>query len=181
MNNRIERGRAAASELASRLRTLAEVLPQSEQGLLLAFLERRASDRYRGWAQDARDPTLAEGLRACADREAEIARIVEGLVAPQREPEAFLAPLIPELKSIYEASYGGKSRLDQFATQAAAERVGARTWRDFAASEEDGERRAAFEECARLEEASAIFLEGFVDATGGSKDDPVNRDPALPR
>ena len=64
-------------DLAEVLGRVLQRVPLAEQPLLVALAERLAAERYRGWAEE--DPAHAAGLLACAAREEEIARRVEGL------------------------------------------------------------------------------------------------------
>ena len=68
----------------------------------------------------------------------------------------------PDLEDINRSLFAGRPLHEQFAIQAQGERVGAPTWRSFAARESDAAKRAAFLACAPLEEASAAVLEALL-------------------
>jgi hypothetical protein len=55
--------------------------------------------------------------------------------------------------------FGGLSMEEQFDVQAKAERGGQQLWVELAAAESDSSLKEVFEECAKLEAASAEFLE----------------------
>jgi hypothetical protein len=67
----------------------------------------------------------------------------------------------PNLAALNDQIFSGRSLTEQLAIQAAGERLGAGTWRAFAAAHPDGTARTVFLACAPLEEASALFLEGL--------------------
>ena len=129
--------------------------------LLLAIAERMAAERYRGWAADVDDPEVRAGLIACAAREDEIADRVEAVFPDPAAVQQRLLATFPELPQLNRDVFAGRPLADQFAIQAAGERVGAATWRAFAAAWPDAAAREAFLACAPLEEASAEFLDGL--------------------
>jgi hypothetical protein len=139
---------------------VASVAP-GERPLLVAIAERMAAERYRDWADHVADPSTKAGLVACAAREDEIATRVEAVHADAAAVQGRLRAEHPELVALNASVFAGRPLAEQFAIQAAGERVGAATWRAFAAATGDGAMRAAFLACAPLEEASAQFLESL--------------------
>ena len=131
-----------------------------DQPLLLAIAERLAAERYRGWADQVDDPALRAGFLACAAREDEIADRVEAVFPDPAATQRRLRAAVPDLDTINRDVFAGRPLKDQLAIQAAAERLGAATWRAFAAARTDTAARDAFLACAPLEEASAAFLDG---------------------
>ncbi len=65
--------------------------------------------------------------------------------------QARLARDLPDLGAINDAVFAGRPLAEQFAIQAGGERLGAATWRTFAAAHPDASARAAFLACAPLE------------------------------
>jgi hypothetical protein len=141
---------------------IARVAP-ADQPLLLALAERLAAERYRGWAEQAGDAALRAGFVACAAREDEIADRVEAMFPDPAGTQQRLRAEMPDLDRLNREVFAGRPLADQFAIQAAGERVGAATWRAFAAAQTNDTARAAFLACAPLEEASAEFLESVRD------------------
>jgi len=144
---------------------LSQVLRNIETGrqpLLLAALERLAAERYRTWASEHPDPSVREGLLACADREEEIARRVESL-----DPNAFaiqdkLLSDHPELLDLNRTLFEGRPLKVQFAMQAQGEMAGAAAWRAYAAAASDSSAQESLQSCSPLEEANAAFLRGLL-------------------
>lgn len=136
--------------------------PRDEQKFLAALAERVAAGRYRGWADQVRDVAARDALLACAAREDEIATRVEGLDARAGAVQTSFRSRNPELEKLYASLFEGASLCEQFAIQAAAERVGAATWRAYAAEEKDPRRAEVLASCAPLEEESATLLESLV-------------------
>ena len=144
---------------------LSQVLRKIEtnlQPLLLAALERLAAERYRIWAGDHPNPSVREGLLACADREEEIARRVESL-----DPKAFaiqdkLLSDHPELLDLNRILFEGRPLKVQFAMQAEGEMAGAAAWRAYAAAASDSSAQELLRSCSGLEEANAAFLRGLL-------------------
>lgn len=144
---------------------LSQVLRNIETGrqpLLLAALERLAAERYRTWAGEHPDPSVREGLLACADREEEIARRVESL-----DPNAFaiqdkLLSDHPELLDLNRTLFEGRPLKVQFAMQAQGEMAGAAAWRAYAAAASDSSAQELLQSCSLLEEANAAFLRGLL-------------------
>ena len=148
---------------------LQRVLPE-HRPLFLAMAERRAADRYRGWANAAADSRVRAQLLGCAQREEDIANRVEALYP--KTPDAPDATSIqrdllaknPDLEHINHSVFADRPLAEQFAIQAQGERLGAATWRSFARNESDTKAREVFLECAKLEEESALVLESILAA-----------------
>jgi hypothetical protein len=138
-------------------------VPAAEQPLFLAIAERMAAERYRRWADEVDDPGLRAGLIACAAREDDIADRVESVFPDPAAAQRRLREAHPDLATINRDVFAGRPLAEQFAIQAAGERLGAAAWRAFAAARPDAAGRAAFLACAPLEEASAAFLESLGD------------------
>ena len=158
----LARGEAGAVAMREVLEPIIAKFPVAEQPLLIALLERNAGKRYRGWGAEAVSAAERQGLLACAEREERIAEIIEGLFESSSSVGATVADHLDELRAASETVFGGKTRAEQMAVQAAAERVGATVWRGFAELEQDGEKRPALETCAKLEEESAAYLESLL-------------------
>ena len=138
-------------------------VPEEQRPLLVALAEKIAAGRYRGWVEQASE-TDRERLLACAEREEEIARRVESLYPDAAAVQADLLAKHPDIERAYQDLFRGHPVEDQYAIQAGGERLGAATWRAFAASTEREEARRVFLGCAELEEASAAVLEALVGA-----------------
>ena len=155
----------AENELPNIGETLAPVLarvPRERQPLLIALAERLAAVRYRGWADAVGDARRRAELLACADREEDIARRIEGLYPDADATQRELIAQNPDLEDINRALFADRPLTQQFALQAGGERLGAATWRSFAKHTENAAARATFLACAELEEASAVVLESFL-------------------
>ena len=148
-----------AASLAARLGPLLADLPVHLRPPFLALLERKAAERYDGWAATAGSDAESTQLRACAERERTIAARVERQFAVTPQDTARYEPLVPEAARVYDAAFTGLTRAEAFAVQATLERAGAATWRAFAAGVADPGARAMLLECATLEEASADMLD----------------------
>jgi len=146
------------------LAPLLQRVPPAEQPLLIALAERMAADRYRGWASDSPDPARAARLRACAEREDEIARRIETLYPETPRAQRDLLAKHPDLADANRALFAGRPVAEQFAIQAQGERLGAATWRSFA--KQRPEARDTFLACATLEEESAAVLEAILREIG---------------
>jgi hypothetical protein len=131
----------------------------ADRPLLIAIAERLAAERYRGWAADPANAAHADALRACADREEDIASRVEGLYADAGARAREILAAHPDLGDVNRTLFAGRPCAQQFAIQAGGERLGAATWRAFARRETDARRRDVLLSCAPLEEASAEVLE----------------------
>jgi len=150
----------------STIPNLAEVLGQALrkidpilQPLLLAALERLAARRYRSWASEHTDPSVKAGLLACADREEEIAKLVESLEPNASAIQDKLLSDNPELLNLNRTLFEARALKVQFAMQAQGERAGAAAWRAYATAASDPSIRELLESCSPLEEANAVFLE----------------------
>jgi hypothetical protein len=134
-------------------------VPEASRPRFLALLERGAAERYRYWAKQL--PAHAEGLRACAAREEEIATRAERVVpldAGAREKLELAARRATRTTGLSGACW----RSRQLRIQAGAERLGAGAWRGMASASPDARVRAELEHCARLEEESAAHLDTLV-------------------
>jgi hypothetical protein len=152
----------ALPDVAAILGPLLAGVGPAERPLLLAIAERMAAERYRRWAGEVADAEVRTGLLACAEREDEIASRVEAAVVDAAAVQQRLRADHPTLAAINDGIFAGRPLREQFAIQASGERLGAATWRGFAAAHPDAAIRAAFLACAPLEEASAAFLEGVL-------------------
>ena len=132
------------------------------QPLLLARLERLAAQRYRSWASDHPDPSVKEGLLACADREEEIAIRVESLDPNASAIQEKLLSDHPELLDLNRTLFEGRPLKVQFAMQAQGEMAGAAAWKAYAAGASDPLAAELLRSCSALEEANAAFLNTLV-------------------
>ena len=82
------------------LAPLLAAVPREQQPLLIALAERMAAERYRGWAADPAVRDRAADLRACADREEEIARRVEALYPDAAALQVEMRRRHPELDEV---------------------------------------------------------------------------------
>lgn len=137
-------------------------VPLERQPLLIAAAERLAAQRYRSWAEAPEVAVHAEALRACADREEEIARRIESLYPDAAAAQQALLAATPEVETINRTLFEGRPLADQFAIQAAGERLGSATWKAFARREQDPKRSDLILSCSKLEEDSAVVLEGIL-------------------
>lgn len=144
-----------AAILADVLRTIDPTL----QPLLLAKLERLAALRYRNWASEHPDQSVKESLRACADREEEIAARVESLIPNASAVQDSLLSDLPELLDLNRSLFEGRPLKIQFAMQAEGERAGASAWKAFAAAASDPSAQQLLLSCSALEQANADFLQ----------------------
>lgn len=141
---------------------LAGVLRKVEpklQPVLLAKLERFAAHRYRTWASDQSAQSAREGLLACADREEEIARRVESLVADASAIQDKLLLEHPELADLNRTLFDGRPLKVQFAMQAEGERAGAAAWGAYAAAASEQSVQELLKSCSPLEQENADFLQ----------------------
>jgi len=127
--------------------------------LFIAIAERAAAERYRGWASKVGVANLKSPLLACANREDEIATLIESMYPDAQAIQHEILSKIPELTDT--SFFSQYSMTDQFVIQAQGERLGAETWRSFAKQTNDSQARAIFLKCAMLEEESAKFLESI--------------------
>ena len=109
-------------------------------------------------------------LLACARREEEIAALIEGLDPDAAAIQEEIRRENPDLEEINRGIFAGRPLHQQLAIQARGERLGAATWRAFAAQEETAARRDTFLACAELEEKSALVLEKILGEDGAAPD-----------
>ncbi len=142
-------------------------VPRERQPLFVAIAERLAADRYRAWAEKPAVAMHRTRLLACAEREIEIASRIEALYADAAAIQNELRAAHGGLGDLNRDLFAGRQLAAQFTIQARGERLGAATWRAFAAHATEAGARATFTACAELEEASAEVLEEIVAfATG---------------
>jgi hypothetical protein len=152
-------------DLVVTLAPVLEATDPSDHPLLIALLERWAAERYREWADAVGDIAQTTALLACAEREEEIATRVESLYSDSDDVQKRLEAANPLLKAALAGSYTWRPIDEQWSQQAEAERLGAATWRSFAArarADADDAAAETFESCALMEEASAEVLENFL-------------------
>lgn len=135
-------------------------VPEEALPNFLALLERGAADRYRVWAEML--PAQREELLACADREDEIANRADALFPLDPSLRDQVAEPLPEAKSVYYAVFSDLDVYDQLRIQADAERQGAAAWRGLLGAELPQEACKELEAIARLEEASADYLDALL-------------------
>lgn len=150
--------------IAEVLGAVLQRVPEERRPLLIAIAERMAASRYRAWAEAYADPESRRRLRECADREEEIARRIEALTAEAASIQREILARHPDLEEINRSLFAGRPFEEQLATQAQGERLGAATWRSFAAREGRAAAREVFLGCAELEEASAEVLDSLLAA-----------------
>jgi alkylhydroperoxidase family enzyme len=148
-------------ELAEVVGTFLAQCSTMEQKTLLAMAERMAAEQYREWAAHAVDEDR-DGLIAAAEREEQVAAVLEKLTPDAAETARVLEERFPMLPASYRAVLGGRSLHDQFTIQSAAERAGGALLRAYAEREGDPAAGDALLTAAGLEEANASFLEGVV-------------------
>jgi hypothetical protein len=141
-------------------RVLARV-PEAQRPLLVAYAERLAAERYRGWAKAVGDDRATQ-LERCAEREDEIARRVESLFDDATAEQRRILAAHPDLPEINRTVFADRPVAEQFAIQAQGERAGAALWRALARGAADDRARDVYLGCALLEEESADCLEGFL-------------------
>jgi hypothetical protein len=137
-------------------------IPRAEQPLLIASAERLAAARYRSWADRPEGVRRRADLLACAAREEEIARRVEGLFEAAAARQQRLLDAHPELAEINRSLFDGRPFREQLTIQAGGERLGAATWRSFARHASEAHARDEWLACAALEEANANVLEAIL-------------------
>jgi hypothetical protein len=136
-------------------------VPESAVPAFLARLERTAAERYRMWAEAL--PEHAEGLLSCAAREDDIADRAEQIY-PATEPEQITAMdnAIGPAKAAYYQVFSDMTPVEQMTIQANAERQGAAAWRAMIPPESDEATQAKLEQMAKIEEASADYLDALL-------------------
>ena len=150
-------------DLATIIGPLLDRVPHEQQPLLIAVAERRAAERYRGWADGFSDAERKAELLACAEREEDIATRVEALFPEAAAIQRDIVAKIPDLEEVNRKLFAQWTLEQQFTIQARGERLGAATWRSFAKRETDATARETYLECAKLEEASAGVLESILE------------------
>src|SRR5215470_9580879 len=123
---------SALPDIGEALSAILARVPRAQQPLLIAVAERMAAERYRGWAADPAFAHHGAALRACADREEEIARRIEALYPDAVALQGDLVAGNPELEDLNRTLFAGRPLQQQFTIQARGERLGAATWRSFA-------------------------------------------------
>jgi hypothetical protein len=154
---------ARLPDVGEELRPLILRLPTGIQPRILARLERGAAERYRAWAASCPDQPKADGLRACAAREEEVAARVEAIFPPQPDEQERISDVLPQIAQVYQSAFAQRPLVERYAIQAATERRGAAAWRALATSFTDASVRETLLACAELEERSAEFLETLLD------------------
>lgn len=158
---------AKPTELPNIAAVLSDILqrvPRQQQPLLIAYAERLAAERYRGWADRVGDSERRAGLLACAAREEEIAGRIESLYPGAAATQREILIANPDLLEVNTRLFAALTLEQQFQLQAQGERLGAATWRAFAEHGNDSTVREIFVACALLEEESAEFLEAAIGA-----------------
>ena len=102
------------------------------------------------------------------DREDEIARRVDEVHDESAELHKQFEAQHPGLRERFGSIFDGFSVAEQFAQQAAAERIGAIAWRAFAAECIGTQRETVYLACALLEERSAETLDRLIADGVGS-------------
>jgi hypothetical protein len=138
---------------------IARVAPET-MPLFLALLERGAADRYRQWAE--RLPEHRDGLLRCSAREDEIADRIEGAFVLDESLRPQLEAPLDEAITVYYDVFAPLSIRDQLRVQANAERQGAQAWRNIASRHPDPAVIEQLNECSRLEEVSADWLDDLL-------------------
>ncbi|WOB09410.1 hypothetical protein [Piscinibacter gummiphilus] len=149
-----------SGELTEVLGQLMQRAKPGQQQLLMATAERMAAARYRAWA-DNESGERRIALLACAAREEEVARRIEGLHTDADAVQAQIREQNPDLGTLAGEFFARFPVEEQYRLQAQAERLGAATWRSLAKRAEGGALRDVFLTCAALEEESAVVLESF--------------------
>jgi hypothetical protein len=152
---------AGLPNIAAVLAAVLQRVPRAQQPLLIAYAERLAADRYRGWAEQVDNADTKAGLIACARREDEIATLIEGLYLAAKSAQQELLAANPDLLEVNKTLFAPLDLEQQFALQAQGERLGAATWRAFAEHATDPGALDVFLTCAPLEEENAEFLENL--------------------
>jgi hypothetical protein len=169
-------GMADLPNVAEVLSAVLQRIPRDQQPLLIAYAERLAAERYRAWAKDPANAPWKGELLACASREEEIASRIEGL---HPEAEAIQRSILadnPDLEQINRNLFSGRPLAEQLAIQAQGERLGAATWRAFAAHASEPSQRSVFLGCAELEEQSAAVLETILTGAGAVGEPPREKE-----
>ena len=113
---------AERPDLAAILAPILERVDAAQRPLLIALAERMAAVRYRGWASQVTDAAERAGLRACADREEEIARRVEALTPDAASLQRQILADNPGLEEVNRSLFAGRPLDEQLVVQASGER-----------------------------------------------------------
>ncbi len=148
-------------DIAAVVSPLLADVTDAERPVVSAYVERVAAGRYRTWASQVASADHVEKLLACAAREEEIAQRVEDLWEDAQAIQTRFAGAHPDLQSGYDGLFSGRPLADQMRIQAAAERLGAATWRALAEAAEPGA-KDVLASCAPLEEESAAVLDALI-------------------
>lgn len=160
-------------DLGGQVRRLIQTLPVDLQPRIMATLERAAANQYRAWAGACPEPAPAEGLRACAAREEDVAARIETAFPSQPDEQRHIGEVLPRIAEAYRSALAQRPVIAQYTIQAAAERRGAAFWRTLAASIPDGSAREILSACVQLEERSAECLEAIVRESSAEGDRPA--------
>lgn len=153
---------APVPNLAELLAPYIQQIPQALIPKFLCALERRAAERYRAWADAALDADEARGLRACSEREDDIAERAARLFPAPGEDESKIDDAMPGAAETYLGLFRDLPVREQYRIQASAERQGAAAWRGLASQAPDAAAQSELEAIARLEEESASWLEALL-------------------
>ena len=156
-------------DIAKLFAPLLERVSEAQRPLLVALAERMAAQRYHGWAKAAGDAGQRDRLRACAEREEEIARRVEALFPDAAAIQQDIRAKNPDLEDINRSIFAALPHDDQLTLQARGERLGAATWRSLAKQAATENTRKVFLDCAKLEEESAAVLESILGLPGTAR------------
>ncbi len=156
-------------DIAELFAPLLERVSEAQRPLLVALAERMAALRYRGWAKATGDVGQRDRLRACAEREEEIARRVEALFPDAAAIQQDMRAKNPDLEDINRSIFAPLPHDDQLTLQARGERLGAATWRSLAKQAASENARKVFLDCAKLEEESAAVLESILGLPGTAR------------
>ena len=151
----------AIPDFGSLLAPYIGAIPEASQPAFLSRLERTAAERYRGWAKQLSEHEV--GLLACAEREDEIATRVETVLpAVSGEHIALIDSNIEPARDTYYEVFSALPVITQLTIQANAERQGAQAWRNIAEELEDEHIIEQLLLCAKIEEASADYLDKLI-------------------
>ncbi len=133
-----------------------------EQKVLLALLERLAAEQYRVWARESRDFEVKRLLNDAAMREDRNADTIERCVPRASWTELVLASRVPTPAEIYRGLLAGRPLEARFALQAAAERLAAAMYEQFAENADSAMQREVFRACAQRESTNAETLDAIL-------------------
>lgn len=141
-------------------------VPDHAKPNFLALLERGAAQRYRYWAKQL--PTHQEGLNQCADREDQIADIIESLFPIDKDLAEMIKAPLPSAQEEYYGVFQQLSLPDQLEVQADAELQGAEAWRAMLNDELATGTRDGLERCISLEQTSSKYLYSILPSVRAS-------------